>query len=486
MKPTLRFQLFTNSLAILIIGMGLAGFLFWRAAGDLYIETQRENLLAQANLTAAALQGQTLPDEPYESYSQTTNVMPGMHTRVLSSQGAVIISLPVVDGRGVVMMPEAEDFSTITPQELLARPEIISAGQGIPATDIREVLAEKRRVLYAASPIYAEDGSISGLAYLAVPLPAAGLPSAFLIQSGLAGLAAVILALAAGTLLSRRITGPVAAISGGALAVSAGDLDSPVPEANGIAELDSLGRTFNHMVSSLKRSEQAQNAFVADVAHELRTPLTVIKGTVETLEDGAMDDVEGRGSLLSSMQKETDRLIRLVNNLLVLTRADAGMLKLDLKPLDLAELCRQRGDQFSIVTEKHALAIVVNSKEARPVLADVDRMTQVLDNLLNNALRYSPDGSMIRVDIESNLAECRCTVHDDGPGIPAVHLTQIFDRFYRVETSRNRQGGESGLGLSIVRALVQAHGGHVFAESQPGKGTTIGFSLPIAPELTGT
>lgn len=484
MRSSLRTQLFINGLVILVIGMGLAGILFWRAAGNLYLETQRENLQAQAELTAAALRGQPLPDLPNEPYMQTSNVMPGLHSRLLSNQGAVVIGLPVIDESVFIGMPEAEGYNAVTPEELLTRPEIISASQGSAATEVREVLADHRRVLYAAAPVFSDNGVISGFVYLAMPLPAGGLPTAFLYQLGLAALSAVILALVAGTLLSRRVTAPVAAIIQSARAVSSGDLEQHVPEKSGISELDSLGQAFNHMVASLKRADQTQNAFVADVAHELRTPLTVIKGTVETLEDGAMDDLEGRGPLLTSMQRETDRLIRLVNNLLILTRADAGMLKLDIKPLDLSELCRQRRDQFAGMAEKQNIRLVVNNGKPCPVSGDVDRLTQVLDNLLNNALRYSPNGSVIRIDITTREKMCRCAIRDAGPGIPAEHLPRIFDRFYRVESSRSKRGGEAGLGLAIVRALIEAHGGEVFVESQTGEGTTVGFSLPIAPDLT--
>jgi signal transduction histidine kinase len=483
MRSSLQFRLFVNGLVILLIGMGLAGFLFWRSAANLYLETQRQNLLAQAQLTAATLQGQSLPATPAETYSQTSNVMPGIHTRVLSGQGAVIIGLPVTAGGLPVQMPEAEGNTLVSPDDLLRRSEIISALDGVSSTAMRTVLNGNHRVLYAAAPVYANDNSISGLVYLAVPLPAGGLPSAFIFELAIAGLAAVGLALAAGTLLSRQVTKPVEAIISSAKAVSSGDLDQHVPEAGGVTELDSLGQTFNHMVASLKQSDQAQNAFVADVAHELRTPLTVIKGTVETLEDGAVDDLEGRGPLLTSMQRETDRLIRLVNNLLVLTRADAGMLNLDIKPLDLTNLARQRCNQLAPLASPRKVVFTINSPQPALVNGDEDRLAQVLDNLLNNALRYSPDRGIVTMNIDVAGDVCEVRVHDNGSGIPSEHLPRIFERFYRVEASRSRQGGEAGLGLSIVRALVQSHGGRVFTESQPGEGTTVGFSLPVAHKL---
>jgi signal transduction histidine kinase len=246
--------------------------------------------------------------------------------------------------------------------------------------------------------------------------------------------------------------------------------------------LDDLGQGFNQMVDSLKQSDQAQNEFVANVAHELRTPLTVIKGTIETLEDGAMDDVKGRDPLLTSMQRETDRLIRLVNDLLVLTRADAGMLKLELKPLDLGDLVKQRCDHLALLATQRKVTFEIKADKTNCVIGDEDRLAQVLDNLLDNAIRFSPDGAVVIVAIAQQGKDICCSVHDDGPGIPKKHLPFIFERFYRAESSRNRQSGGAGLGLAIARALVQAQGGNISVESLPGQGTSFRFCLPTGTD----
>jgi signal transduction histidine kinase len=474
----LRNRLFLNYLAILLLGMGLAALLAWRSVERLYLDTQRENLLAQASLAAAALQGQPLsnataaPNSAGE-YSQTSNLAPGIHTRLLSEQGAVVYSLPVP--AGAVLAPPAENGAPITPQELQARSEIASALRGQPATNIRAVAG--RRVLYAAAPVLNEAGAVTGLVYLATPLPAAGLPGSLILQMAGAGLAAIILALIAGTLLARRVVAPVEAIARAAEAVSAGDLNQRVSTLSEIREINSLGQTFNQMTTSLRQSDQAKNAFVADVTHELRTPLTVIKGTIETLEDGALDDLAGRGALLSAMQRETDRLIRLVNDLLVLTRADAGALNLSMEPVDLAELARARCAHLAALAARSQVQLSVSGAESACVLGDPDRLAQVLDNLLDNAIRYSPPGATITVELALSAGECQCAVRDQGAGIAARHLPLIFDRFYRTDASRNRQTGGAGLGLAIVRALVLAQGGTIGAESVEGQGTTIRFSL---------
>lgn len=471
---SLRSGLFINTLGLLLLGMGLAALLAWRSVEGLYLQTQRENLLAQANLTAAALRGQPIPDQPSQPYLQTSNTLPGIHTRLLGDQGALIVSLPILDED--VIAPPAENSLPDTSQELLARPEIAQALQGQSSTAIRSVT--NRRVLYAAAPIFGQDGNLMGLVYLAMPLPVSGLPLSLAMELSGAILIAIFFALLAGTLFARRIISPLQAITSAATAVSAGDLNQNLPTSSEISELNDLGLAFNHMTESLRQSTQAKNAFVADVTHELRTPLTVIKGTIETLEDGALDDLTGRGPLLQAMQRETERLIRLVNDLLVLTRADAGTLNMEIQPIDLAELVRMRCAHLAGLANRRQVQLVVTATQAAWALGDTDRLSQVLDNLLDNAIRYSPQGATVTIDISCENGKCRCALHDCGPGIPAKHLPFIFERFYRADPSRNRQTGGAGLGLAIVRALVLAQAGEIHAVSKVGEGTTICFTLP--------
>ncbi len=481
MRTSLRTRLTLTTLAILLAGMGLAALLAWLAVERLYLETQRENLLAQARLTAAALQGQPLPGNP-EPYSQVSNTAPGIHTHLLAEQDAVVLNLADPADDGYWNVPLAENSRSLSRSELILRPEISSALSGTPATAVRRVTsAGNRRVLYAAAPVYAGDGSISGLVYLATPLPAGGLPASATLQLAGALAAAVLLAAWAGTLLARRLARPIETIARAAQAVSSGDLDQQVEPEGGIRELHSLGQSFNAMTASLRQSMQAKNAFIADVTHELRTPLTVIKGTVETLEDGAVDDPQGRGPLLASMQRETDRLIRLVNDLLVLTRADAGALQLHLQPLDLTGLARLRCETLSALAAGRGLELRVDTETPLHVNGDSDRLAQVLDNLLENAIRHAPAGSAVTVSLGKAGPEVECAVSDCGPGIPEKHLPFIFERFYRVDAARSRQAGGAGLGLAIVKALVLAHGGRVAAESREGQGATVKFWLAAQP-----
>ena len=479
---TIRTRLSLNSLIVLTLGMIFTSALAWQAVSGLYINTERDNLLAQAKLIATALQGQPLPQNP-QPYLQISNISPGIHTRLLTDGGAVVVGLPLSDA--TVQMPLAEQNAALPTSDLLQRPEIESALQGTPATAIRRVLGNQR-VLYAAAPIYAEDGHILGLVYIATPLPAAGLPTKIIIQLIGAIILAVLIASLAGRFLARQIAKPLEKLANAAKTISDGDLKTQTPIDTNITELHSLSQTFNAMTESLRQSDEAKKAFIADVTHELRTPLTVIKGTIETLEDGALDDHDGRGPLLTSMQRETDRLIRLVNELLVLTRADAGSLQLDIQPLDLGELAKQRCDIFASLAMQQGihLKVVNGTNQNTRVLADSDRLSQMLDNLLDNAIRHSPEDSTIAISIKEESSGISCSVRDEGDGIPPEHLPLIFERFYRVDKSRDRSRGGTGLGLAITRALVRAQGGIITAQSEVGKGTTIQFWLPIAPDVT--
>ncbi|MBI9046371.1 MAG: HAMP domain-containing protein [Anaerolineaceae bacterium] len=481
MRTPIQLRLSLTTLAVLLLGMGLAAVLTWLAVEQLYLKTQQENLLAQAQLTASALQDSEIPIDLIEPYSQTSNVQPGIHTRLLGEQGAVIVSLPITENDIPLQVPLAENAAPVPPSELLLRPEIQSALNGTPATAIRRVAsADNRRVLYAGTPIFSPDGIINGIVYLATPLPPARLPSNLIWQLLGAVAIAALLAGTTGTLLSRRISRPLENLVTAASAVAAGDLDQRVPENNDIHELHSLGEAFNNMTLNLRCSEQAKTAFIADVTHELRTPLTVIHGTIETLEDGTIDDLENRGPLIQSMQAETRRLIRLVNDLLILTRADAGVLHLKIKPVNLESLIQSRCKNLSALTAHRQITFDIRVEGQTGVSADEDRLIQIMDNLLNNAIRHSPDQSTIFILIHQEEKEVRCTVRDQGNGIPSEHLPYIFDRFYRVEPSRDRQSGGSGLGLSIVRSLLSAQGGRIKAESTQGQGAAFTFWLPAS------
>ncbi len=485
MGSPLRRRLTLSYLGVVLLGMLLAGLLAGQVVEQLYLNTQKENLTARAVLNAAGISQEVLPAgnsfNP-DPYTQTTNVQPGIHPRFLSESGAVLYSLPLSSDSDLLPEPLVEDPGLVSAAELMERSEIISALNGQTDTAVRRPITSDspRRVLYAAAPVWDEVGSLSGLVYLAMPLPAGGLPPIMLVELIGAVLLGGLSAGGIGIWLSRELSRPLENLESAAEAIAAGDLERRVPVQDEIRELSGLARTFNRMAVRLQQSRESQNVFIADVTHELRTPLTVIKGTVETMEDGAWDDLESRERLLGSMHSETDRLIRLVNDLLVLTRADDSALNLNLNKLNLLQLAEERYRQLTPLASEKGVGFKVTSQAGGSFLVngDQDRLAQVLDNLLNNAVRHSPKGTSVTVQLDSLQDRVSCIVQDRGEGIPPKHLPRIFERFYRVDPARDRREGGAGLGLAIARALVEAHGGEIEIESTPGVGTAVKFWLP--------
>jgi two-component system phosphate regulon sensor histidine kinase PhoR len=257
-------------------------------------------------------------------------------------------------------------------------------------------------------------------------------------------------------------------------------------EVNAAAVLDSQGMLRGsilvfHDLTRLKQLENTRQEFVANVSHELRTPLSLIKGFVETLLDGAKDDPELATRFLRTIEKHTDRLTYLIEDLLTISRLESGQIVMNLHQVGLRdEVARVMDDLQSRAIEKN-----VRLENTLPAdllaCADADRLQQVLFNLIENAIKYGRQDGVVSIGGKSNShSNVELWVRDDGPGIPDEARERIFERFYRVDRARSRETGGTGLGLSIVKHIVQAHGGEVWVKSKLGAGTTFYFTLPQA------
>jgi len=236
-----------------------------------------------------------------------------------------------------------------------------------------------------------------------------------------------------------------------------------------------------HNITTYRQLVRLRTNFVSDVSHELRTPLTAIKGLIETLQDKAADDPSVHDRFLNTIASETDRLIRLTNDLLLLTRADTGRLVLDLAPTDLVAAARRAVSQLEERAREKRLEVDIEpSKLPAQAIADSDRIHQVLVNLLDNAIKFTPTEGDIRITFGGDDSQISCTIQDSGPGIPSEEMPMLFERFYRGDRARARSADESGtgLGLAIAKTIVDAHGGRIWIESQPGSGAACTFSLP--------
>jgi two-component system phosphate regulon sensor histidine kinase PhoR len=238
-----------------------------------------------------------------------------------------------------------------------------------------------------------------------------------------------------------------------------------------------------HDVTELKRLGRARTDFVANVAHELRTPLTSVSGYLEALLDGAKDDSVQRDDFLRVMKRHADRLNALVGDLLQLSQIESGVYRWRRDPVDLVALSRRSVALIAPVAAKKNVAVVCRSLEPTSVLlGDGEKLTQVLLNLLDNAVKYTPDGGSVEVEVGRDEESLVLQVTDTGVGIPASDLQRIFERFYRVDRARSRDLGGTGLGLSIVKHIVEAHRGRVTVTSRVGKGSTFTVRLPRVEE----
>ena len=237
-------------------------------------------------------------------------------------------------------------------------------------------------------------------------------------------------------------------------------------------------------VTKLKDMEAYRREFLGEVSHELKTPIFAIQGFIHTLIDGAMDDPRVRKKFLKKAMKNSDRLSNLVEDLLVITQAESGEMEVRVRRFQIVELIQDVLDSFEYkFTKKNRniqYNILENSHQSSFVLADEERIRQVLTNLIDNAIKYGDQEGTVKISLSSDEEKIYVSVEDDGPGIEEEHLEKIFRRFYRVDKSRSREKGGTGLGLAICKHLMSAHGEKITVESVVGKGTTFTFSLKKA------
>ncbi|MFN7035870.1 MAG: sensor histidine kinase [Bellilinea sp.] len=363
------------------------------------------------------------------------------------------LTLVDTDRRILFSISAAEPSGAIIPASELNRAVELKSGD---QTIGWVILNAKRRSLPAGTPEAVFLGGVNRAA---------------LISAAIASL----LALALGGFLAYGLTRSLRELTQATEEIARGNYGKEVA-VRSKDELGTLARAFNKMSRELANAVHLRRQMTADIAHELRSPLTVLSGYAEALSDGKL---KGSPEIFEVLHQETRQLSRLVDDLRLLSLADAGELSLLLQPTDVRSLLEQVITRHRVTAEQKGIQLHLQASEGLPkVNLDPDRMAQVLDNLILNAFRYTPAGGWVRLSAETlPSGGLRLKVQDNGSGIAAEDLPFIFERFYRADKARH-SNQESGLGLAIARSIVEAHGGRIGAESQPGKGTTFIMELP--------
>jgi signal transduction histidine kinase len=451
MIHSVRWRLFLSFLLVIVVAVGAAAIFVSRTASNEVeqYETQTHNVRVG--------RVQTLLASYYIEQHDWAGVEPVVDqiARLYSERVVVVDQKGLVVADSHRMMPIGEPGEFKPPNVAIP----ITAGQARFGT----LVISPQGPPPPPGEIAAEEASVTSLSSSI---------NHYLLWGGLLGVA---VAAVVTLLLSRRILQPVESLAHAARGLSHGDFSQRV-DVRSKDEFGELAKTFNSMAEDLERTEQLRRNLVADVAHELRTPLSNIQGHLEAIRDGLLPP---EPATFDSIYEEVLLLARLVEDLQELTLAEAGQLTLVRQSADVAEIVRRAVAAAQPPAEAKGLTLETKLPDGQAT-AEVapERIGQVLRNLLSNAITHTSDGGRITVDLQDEGDELHIGVADTGAGIPPEDLPYVFERFYRADPSRVRATGGAGLGLTIARRLVEAHGGTIGVESEVGKGSRFTFTLP--------
>ena len=446
----------------ILLGFGLAIY-FTLSHG---LRRDRENLLradCEQVRGLARTQERRGRDEFVEELGERFGGKPGEFIQATSVDGNIIYST-----------------SNLKDRQIPFKPELASNGQG--ESVIIEDYAGPEPVLLTVIRLWPTESGNPEFVTLAVSLASVHDAEQRLLFILLLSIPiAIVISLAGGAILARRAIDPVDQVTATARQITAQSLNERITLINADEELQRLADAFNQMVTRLEDAFNQIRQFTADASHELRTPLAVLTGETQLALTGNLNRDESLQVFKSSLE-EIERMSKIVDDLLVLSRFDSKDSVLDIQKLDLSDLVIETCEQMRKPADARHLNLVIEKVETLEVMGDDFRLRQVIRNLLDNAIKYTPEGGQIKVSLETNGSQnSYITIIDTGIGIPSEDLTRIFDRFYRVDKARSRTQGGSGLGLSIVKRVIEAHNGKIEIESQLGVGTKVSIHLPKSP-----
>jgi signal transduction histidine kinase len=481
MFRSLRARLAISFLAIVLITLVTAGIAFYARLGG-YQEELAATTLRQV---AAPIYYNVSLFRPAETQR------PAVANQRLRSQLDEYLELQQAEG--IIVFPVGSDGHVIAndiadvPEEARDEAFIVPPAPAV-GPNFRELplyrytTSEGDELVYVSVPMTrAIRAQREGINAVIIALPETGRRGVFadlfprLLFAGLVGAGAAALAV---LLLSAWIYRPLGKVTRGVRAVAAGDYAQRVP-VEGPAEVQALARDVNTMADSVETSQRTLREFLANVSHELNTPLTSIRGFSQALQDGTLESPEERARAARVIDAESRRVLRLVGELLDLSRIESGQHRMRIADVRINELLAHVSDVFTLRAQASELTFDVHANAPGIVRADFDRIEQVLSNLIDNAFRHTPTGGRVEVGARERDDMIELYVADSGEGIAAADVERVFDRFYRSGLDAPSTAG-NGLGLAISREIVRAHGGAISARSRAGGGVTVAFTLPRA------
>ncbi len=468
----LFYFLVLSVLSLLLFGTLFAYFV-WREKNR-EEESARSELVEQTQEMARDLElafglGQQFPEQPIANVERVTQLLRlegkliNAASVVVNDSGDVLAPLPLP-----LRMPRKIDPALLAVEGMATnRAEIAIMGDSLVVAIRLDISSQPSFYNLLVAKRYEN----------LVPTSSGGLLRYLVIAGGAALLLSIILAL----YTSSYVLKPLRELSNAAWELAHGNLDRRV-EVSGRDEISDLSRYFNYMAERIQNSTQLQKDFVANVSHEIRTPLTSIEGFSQALLDDMVESDEDKRRYLTIISDETARLKRVLEQLLALSRIDAGVWALHPAPLPLAEYAEALGEKLLPAAREKGIKLKVEVHPGTPpVKTDSDTLEQVLYNLLDNAIKFTPAGGEVMLSVDPLPGGARIQVRDNGQGIPEEELEHIFDRFSRVERSRSPRYGGSGLGLALCRELLNLLGGRISLWSKPGVGTVFTLELPLSP-----
>jgi two-component system phosphate regulon sensor histidine kinase PhoR len=438
-----------------------------------------EELSRQADLVFFILQKDT-------SYS-----FPQIDQQVKTIGGLEQLRITLIDAQGNVLADSDIPLSNLTGvQNHLNRPEVQGAQRYGIGHNIRHSATVGRDFLYMAKLVKKSPKSTSfeTLQYIRLSVPLENVQDQiYHIRSIviIVGVGVLLVIVAVSITVSRRITNPMAKIAHGVEQIRSGDLNAQLSVSSN-DEIGIVAKAINELVQKLKsdivqlkKSEQVRSQFLGNVSHELRTPIFAVQGYLETLLSGAVDDVSVNRSFLEKAQSNLSRLNALLEDLINISQIESGEMKMSFRYFRINEFLESVAKEFETTAgnRKVMLKLSVGTTADDEVFGDKDRLRQVLNNLISNAINYNKPKGEVVLSSEKTANGIQVSVRDTGVGVPSEHLSRIFERFYRVDNDRSRALGGTGLGLAIVKHIIEAHGSQVQVESKMGEGSIFRFLL---------